>query len=608
MRPAEYNSCRRPAGLIVRLMLVSCLTCVTWLLAAEMAPAQYSHPQPRIEEVLRKPDLVRYEPGQSFTVYVKVRNLGTAGKKGGITISFPDDPQVYVQERSTEKGGLYGGGQKIFSRSRAAATDWADKYVEASYVIAEAWTNNQWDSNQTHSIKVEVTPSRAGPLRINIRSVIWGWESPHSLSDEYLDPASGPEDQQGYPVRVETIQVESLTPTSVQPSETSPQDNQVSVAGYGGGTDNSGLILAVAVIAVLALIVIVLLLALVVRQRQAAYAAPVKVQAIPMQVPPVPPQTYPFAQPGVQVPPAPWGPVVPTAPRPVVPSGPVSAGDGKTGSLLKGRYLIQRVLGRGASGMVYEAIDQQMGRHLAIKHLALPEQIADSHRQKSVQRFLREAGIAARLNHPNIVTIFDVLDEQGQLYIAMELIGGISVRELLVKEKKLAVGRTVRMALQICDALECAHAHGIVHRDIKPENLMVVQGDLIKVMDFGIARPMESTGVTMAGEILGTPRYMSPEQIRAEQLDGRSDIFSLGMVLYEMVSGCRAMEGEEFHVITYGIMHRDIPPLRSRCPNVPESVERIIMQCLRKSLAERFQSATQLAAAFRGAQIIGSPQ
>jgi serine/threonine protein kinase len=206
-------------------------------------------------------------------------------------------------------------------------------------------------------------------------------------------------------------------------------------------------------------------------------------------------------------------------------------------SLIKaGRYELLDELGRGAMGVVYRAKDPVIGRDVAVKTIRLVEAATGLTRAELVSRFQTEARAAGLLTHPNIVVIYDAGEEDGQFYITMELVEGSSLQALLDQGQSFPLPRVLRLMEQACSALEFAHLRLVVHRDIKPANLMLTQDDQLKITDFGTAKILQM-GATMTATVIGTPSYMSPEQIKGSPVDGRSDIFALGVILYELVTG-----------------------------------------------------------------------
>lgn len=259
-----------------------------------------------------------------------------------------------------------------------------------------------------------------------------------------------------------------------------------------------------------------------------------------------------------------------------------------------GRYEILSELGKGAMGIVYKAIDPLIDRTVAIKTINL--NLSGDEIASFVDRFNREAKSAGRLNHPNIVTIYDVGKTDDIAFIAMEYLKGRELKEIIASNQKLQPERIVEITAQVADALAFAHNHGVVHRDIKPANIMVLRNGVVKIMDFGIA--MTSSGSqTQAGTILGSPKYMSPEQVSGRAVDGRSDIFSLGAVLYELLTGISAFgRGNSSNLTStmYQVMN-EIPDLPTRLnPSIPAAFDYIVSKALAKKPEERYQSAREM--------------
>lgn len=259
-----------------------------------------------------------------------------------------------------------------------------------------------------------------------------------------------------------------------------------------------------------------------------------------------------------------------------------------------GRFQVLDRIGRGGMASVFKAHDPGIGRDVAIKflHASLCED------EEYRARFLREARASGGLSHPNIVTVHDVGEVDGRPYMAMELLDGEPLADVLESGKALPIRDTVVMAIQLARALDYAHKRGIVHRDIKPGNIARMRGTLdIKVMDFGIAH-MESTKGeqrTRVGDVLGTPQYMAPEQMNGEKIDGRSDLFSVGIVLYQMLTGVRPFTGDSVVNLALKIAKDDPTPLNKLRPEIPASLRRVVDRCLAKAPDHRFQSGAELA-------------
>ena len=259
-----------------------------------------------------------------------------------------------------------------------------------------------------------------------------------------------------------------------------------------------------------------------------------------------------------------------------------------------GRYAIQSELGRGAMGVVYKATDTALERTVAVKtvNMALERDGADRYEA----RFYQEARAAGSLNHPNIVTVYDVGKEGNVAYMAMEFIEGQELRSLLAEGRALPVSQAVSIAAQVAEGLAYAHQHGVVHRDVKPANIMVLADGPVKITDFGIARMRASTDeLTQTGMMLGSPKYMSPEQVIGKRADHRSDIFSLGVILYETLTGAAPFTGENVTALMYQIVNFAPPAPSAVNPAVPELLNFIVAKMLAKPLEERYQSAQELA-------------
>jgi serine/threonine protein kinase len=262
-----------------------------------------------------------------------------------------------------------------------------------------------------------------------------------------------------------------------------------------------------------------------------------------------------------------------------------------------GRFEILSELGKGAMGVVYLAKDPSIGRLVAIKTIrAQSGDEDDSESREFRERFMREAQTAGILSHPNIVTIYDVGEDKdsGVSFIAMEYIEGKTIKQMLVDKANFAPDQIADIIGQVAEALDYAHRKGIIHRDIKPANIMITTDGKVKITDFGIAK-VASSNLTTTGQFLGTPNYMSPEQVTGAPVDGRSDIFSLGVVLYEMLSRRKPFAGENLTTISYKIVHENYAPLADGTKNVPEEFDTILSKALSKDPWNRFQRGKDFA-------------
>lgn len=261
---------------------------------------------------------------------------------------------------------------------------------------------------------------------------------------------------------------------------------------------------------------------------------------------------------------------------------------GSTNTL--GKYEIVREIGR-SNDIVYEAIDPTINRRVALKELAVPPSVTGAQRRERIERFWREGKAAGGLAHPNIVTVYEVGREGERYFIAMEFLEGQTLRDAIQAGGPMSIKDVQNYALQLCSALGYAHEHGVIHRDVKPENVQVLPGKLLKLTDFGIARLMGEAPITQDGQVFGTPSYMSPEQVAGKTLDARSDIFSLGVVLYEMVAGAKPFSGDSIVTVTYNIMNMDPTPP----PGAPPWLVGIIRKAMAKDPAARYSSAEEMA-------------
>jgi serine/threonine-protein kinase len=256
------------------------------------------------------------------------------------------------------------------------------------------------------------------------------------------------------------------------------------------------------------------------------------------------------------------------------------------------RYEILGELGRGGMGIVYRAKDPVIGRTVAVKTIRLSEEGTGMSHAQLVERFQTEARAAGLLTHPNIVVIYDAGEADGLYYITMELVNGKSLQALLDAGEKFSLPRLLRIMEQVCSALQFAHDNKVVHRDIKPANIMLGPDDHVKITDFGTAKIMQY-GAAQQTSATGTPSYMSPEQIKGKAIDGRADIFSLGVMLYEMTTGKKPFQAQDVATVLYRILNQDPEPPRKLNSSIPQGVSSTIMKALAKSPHLRYESCRE---------------
>ena len=259
-----------------------------------------------------------------------------------------------------------------------------------------------------------------------------------------------------------------------------------------------------------------------------------------------------------------------------------------------GRYEITGELGRGAMGVVYRATDPVIGRTVAVKTLQLSEEGTGLTKSELLNRFHTEARAAGLLTHPNIVVVYDAGEEDGLFFITMELVEGRSLQHQIDAGQMFPLPRILRIMEQTCSALQFAHDRNIVHRDIKPANLMLTPDDTVKVTDFGTAKILQFGTVQQTAQVMGTPSYMSPEQVKGKAVDGRSDIFSLGVLLYEMVTGEKPFPGQNITTVIYKIVHEEPVAPRQLDPSLHAGLDAIILKALAKEPSARYQSCRDL--------------
>jgi serine/threonine-protein kinase len=261
-----------------------------------------------------------------------------------------------------------------------------------------------------------------------------------------------------------------------------------------------------------------------------------------------------------------------------------------SGLAIVGKYRILDLVGEGAMGVVYRGVDTVLNRTVALK--VMSESVA---RQEDLrERFLREAQAAGSLQHPNVVTIYDFGEIEGHLFIAMEYVEGMDLERVLAAHEPLTLQQRLDIAIDVLTGLCFAHRRGIVHRDVKPANIRITEDGRAKVMDFGVAY-LDSSRMTKTGTMMGTPSYMAPEQVVGGKITSATDIFAMGSVLYELLSGARPFEGNTLHNTLYKIVSEDPPPIREMAPGLPAELERIVRKALQKDPEQRYHDALEMA-------------
>src|SRR3954466_6780328 len=253
-----------------------------------------------------------------------------------------------------------------------------------------------------------------------------------------------------------------------------------------------------------------------------------------------------------------------------------------------GKYKILEKIGQGAMGEVYKAHDPVLNRFVAVK-TSSAELGADEQLRK---RFEREAQSAARLNHPNIITVFDYGEESGKIYMAMELLDGADLKAAIGKRAAMTLDEKLSIVDQIAEGLAFAHANDVVHRDLKPANIHLLSNGQAKIMDFGLAR-LGGSEMTRVGMVMGTPHYMSPEQVRGERADARSDVFAVGCVFYELLTYRKPFDADSMHSILFKVMQEEPPPVLDLTPGLPAVLGQVLERAMTKDATQRYQNASE---------------
>jgi serine/threonine protein kinase len=273
-----------------------------------------------------------------------------------------------------------------------------------------------------------------------------------------------------------------------------------------------------------------------------------------------------------------------------------------------GKYIVKRRIGRGSMGLVYEGYDPFVQRPVAIK-VAAPDPAEDPARQRTYRRsFFIEAHAAGTLQHPHIVSVYDAGMDGNQAYMVMEYVEGKTLRDFVKPDARLPIDQVIDVIFKCSKALDYAHRHGVVHRDIKPANIMLAADGVIKIMDFGVAQ-LDRLEETQPVGLVGSPYYMSPEQVSEQHVGPQSDLYSLGAVMYQLLTGRPPFEAESYHSLIYQIVHVDAPSVRKSRPELPDALARVVDKALTKDLKVRYQSgaefANELSALYDSLRLVG---
>jgi len=260
-----------------------------------------------------------------------------------------------------------------------------------------------------------------------------------------------------------------------------------------------------------------------------------------------------------------------------------------------GKYELHTLIGEGAMGIVWKAYDTVLRRYVALKLLSN----VFGKTKEMQERFLREARAAGAIQHPNIVTVYDLGDAEGQLFIAMELVEGRDLSDIITLREPMALERKLDLVIELLDGLHFAHQRGVIHRDVKPSNVRIVPDGRVKIMDFGIAR-LQSADASGSGAIVGTPTYMAPEQITNGAITPATDVFAVGCTLYELLSFHKPFEGESVHGVLYQVLTTEPKPLRTVAPSIPAALERVVSKAMNKVPHERYETAAQMQSTLLG--------
>jgi len=637
MDAGEGDKSMRRLGMAWRALQAVALA-IGLLWPAGQAAAQQL-PEAAVMVQIEAPTEVRaYEP---FSVTLRAVNVGEVAPKWSLSLSLPTAPEVDLIEPVPFSASA--SHARVFSPGAEITNIRYNRRLPAEYPLVEWYSEQPWAPGTERKLVARVRAPGGGSVVLLARVAVR--DAGNRL---YSYPSTGAEDQQGFPNLQRRVLVTAApaappptaavlpaagsTPTA-DPVPTAPPAATAApaptaekaaaavaptpvrtsnVAGTSSTSSDSPALLLMAAVVIAAGIIAAAII--VTRRSQPAPSGLALDRAFatadragppatwrPASWPPsVPPPAMPASPPPRIARPLSWPPQLesPTVPAPPGWGTPPVTGPGAGGSLgLPVGYQIVGQPKRGGMAIVYKAYQLALDRYVALKMLS-PEFSSDP---EFLRRFHDEAKRTAGLEHPHIVPIYDIGQVGGSLFIAMRWIDGQSLQELLAHEGPLPPRRTLAIAAQVAEALDYAHARGVIHRDIKPANIMIEAGDRVTLTDFGIARRLDGTQYTQAGMIIGTPAYMSPEQAAGQPADARSDIYALGLVVYEMLTGRLPFEAPE--PLAVASMHRSTqpPPPTAFNRTLPRSLGLVVLRALAKQPHERYASGREFVAALRRA-------
>jgi hypothetical protein len=600
------------------------------IMALSLPTVAAAQPAPQVVEVSLPP---RVEPGQDVTFTVRAVNSGQAAARGSISVSLPDQESVSIVDSTPVR--TRGSSAKINLPGEGIFNFDQNQNVPARYPLAELYLEETWAPGVEHYLTLRVSvPTNRTTLAVQARVTL------RNASGTFFNfPVGGPPDQQGFPVEVHLVPIAaatvpptmtpvptrtpvptvtstpspspspSPTPTGVPSPSPSPSPTSTGMPAVGGLANDSnpvaGAVTPTPTPSSDGSSTTVLLVALLLAVTAIAIGA-VALTRRPARAPQL---TAPWGG-GSSYPPPPGGGSFPPAPSwPSHPSNPSYPQPGSfpppsypppgqaQASAIPGGYQIVGTPKHGGMATVYKAFQPSLHRHVALKVLS-PSLGSDP---SFLERFQGEARWTARLEHPHIVPIYDMGQANGSVFIVMRFIDGLNLQEVLARDIRLPLGRAIAIAAQVADALDYAHRQGFVHRDVKPANILVEPGDRVTLTDFGIAKVVGETRLTRTGAIVGTPEYLSPEQARGDPVDGRADLYALGIVVYEMLAGRPPFQAENPLSVVHAHLMTAPPPPTLFNPGIPPAISSILVRVLAKDPGQRYPTGQAFIQALRQA-------